>query len=217
MGARRPLVSAKGALAGFEFRLGEALMTRLLQRRDGAAGAAQCGALLAAMRQCIQQGLVALTELPLAWLLRCEQPGMVVPGMYLLIRPGADMPSAEDSQALLGRLRQAGAQVGWRLADAPALVALGRPDFIVPAPAQRQERQGRNERGRARRHALRLAGQSYPQAPGLALLLLDLPDVDAMEALLAPPVALATCRLDAKSGEAGRWRYSMRCRRRRAR
>ncbi|MBB4843333.1 EAL and modified HD-GYP domain-containing signal transduction protein [Paucibacter oligotrophus] len=200
VGARRPLVSAKGALAGFDFQLGEALLARLLQRRDAAAGAAQCGALLAAMRQCIQQGFVALTELPLAWLLRCEQPGVVLPGMYLLIRPGAEMPAAEQAQALLGRLRQGGALLGWRLEHAPALAALGRPDFIVPVLQNGGTGQGEMSEA-ARRHALRLAGQSYPQTPGLPLLLLDLPDVDAMEALLAPPVALATCRLDAGSGE----------------
>ncbi|WP_231512265.1 HDOD domain-containing protein [Paucibacter sp. KBW04] len=203
VGARRPLVSAKGALAGFEFQLGEALLARLLQRRDAATGAAQCSALLAAMRQCIQQGFVALTELPLAWLLRCEQPGVVLPGMYLLLRPGDEMPAAEAAQALLSRLRQAGALVGWRLADGPALLALGRPDFIVPDLQKDKRAQGGagEMSDAARRLAMRLAAQSYPQAPGLALLLLDLPDVDAMEALLAPPVALASCRLDAKSGE----------------
>jgi len=199
VGARRPLVSAKGALAGFEFQLGEALMRRLLQRRDAAAGAAQCGALLAAMRQCIQQGFVALTELPLAWLLRCEQPGVVLPGMYLLLRPGEEMPAVDEAQALLSRLRQAGALVGWRLADAAPLLALGRPDFVVPD--LQQDKSGKGEMSEAaRRHAMRLAGQSYPQERGLSLLLLDLPNVDAMEALLAPPVALATCRLDAQSG-----------------
>lgn len=179
-------------------------MARLLQRRDAVTGAAQCSALLAAMRQCIQQGFVALTELPLAWLLRCEQAGVVMPGMYLLLRPSDEMPGAEEAQALLSRLRQAGALVGWRLVDAPSLLALGRPDFIVPdLQKDKSAKSGGGEMSdAARRLAMRLAGQSYPQAPGLAVLLLDLPDVDAMEALLAPPVALATCRLDAKSAEA---------------
>ncbi|MBY0236134.1 MAG: hypothetical protein K2W93_14230, partial [Burkholderiaceae bacterium] len=192
VGARRPLVSAQGHLAGFEFQLGAAQQERLLARADASTGAAHANALLAAMRLCVAQGLRALTELPLAWLARSvdanEQPGAVLAGMVLLIRPGAPLASSEQALALLARLRAAGALVGWRQQYGQALAELGRPDFVVPQLAEASS-------DAARRQAISLC---LLQSGALPQLLLDLPDVDALEALLnQPSVMLASCRLDA--------------------
>ncbi|MDC8783761.1 HDOD domain-containing protein [Roseateles koreensis] len=189
VGARRPLISEQGALAGFEFRLGETLMARLIQRGDPTAGAAQSQALLAAMRLSIQQGFVALTELPLAWLAHCTAPNALAPGMYFLVRPSLVPESFEHARDSLARLRAAGAQVGWRQIDVEPLMMLGAPDFVAPRLLPDMSEA-------AQRHALRLSAQTCPQVPQL---LLDMPDVDAMESLLKPPVCLATCRMDAGS------------------
>lgn len=192
VGARRPLVSVQGHLAGFEFQLGAAQQERLLARADASTGAAHANALLAAMRLCVAQGLRALTELPLAWLARSvdanEQADAVLAGMVLLIRPGAPMSSSEQALTLLARLRAAGALVGWRQQYGQALAELGRPDFIVPQLAEAGS-------DAARRQAI---SRCLLQNGALPQLLLDLPDVDALEALLnQPSVMLASCRLDA--------------------
>jgi hypothetical protein len=182
MGAHRPLISAHGSLAGFEFHGAAALLMRL----DGAAANAYTANLLGAMRLCAAQGLSALAELPLGWLLRGTPQQQWVPGMHLLLR--AEAP-CEDSAAigeLLTRLRGAGVRVGWDpQATSPMPAAAGRPDFMPLRASARHD-------ASAWRQAIAAAAERWPGTP---LLLLDLPTVELMEAVLAPPVLWATCSL----------------------
>jgi len=181
-GAHRPLVSAQGSLAGFEFHGGAALHKRL----DGAAASAYTANLLGAMRLCVAQGLSALAELPASWLLRGTQQQQLVPGMHLLLRADASCADAPAVHEMVARLRAAGACVGWDpLATPPMLAAAGHPDFMpVRVPAGRE--------APAWRSAIAAAAERWPGTP---LLLLDLPAVELMEAVLGPPVLWATCSL----------------------
>jgi hypothetical protein len=181
-GAQRPLVSAEGSLAGFEFHAAAALRKRL----DGAAASAYTANLLGAMRLCVTQGLSALAELPAGWLLRGALQQQLVPGMHLLLRADASCDDAVAVYELLARLRAAGVRVGWDpLAMPPMPAATGQPDFMpVRAPAGHD--------APAWRLAIAAAAERWPGRP---LLLLDLPAVELMEAVLGPPVLWATCML----------------------
>lgn len=139
------------------------------------------------MRLCIGQGLVALAEFPAIWLARGEDAALCA-GMYLVLAPDAVFDDAEAVGKLLARLRQAGTQVGWRADLRPgtgrASPATGiAADFlVVPAPPLP---------GLA---GWRAAGAALAaSAPGVAQVLLDLPNVDVMEAMLGPAVLLAAC------------------------
>jgi len=181
-GARRPLVSAQGRLAGFEFQIGGAMLGRL----QGPAAAAYTANLLGAMRLCCGQGLGALAELPASWLAQAAQDRDLVRGMHLLLRPDPLFEDADGICALISRLRRAGVQVGWSPLSRPAMAkAAGRPDFMpLPPPATPD--------AQAWQQALHAAAERWP---GLPLLLLELPSVEVMEAVLAPPVAWAACAI----------------------
>lgn len=85
--------------------------------------------------------------------------------------PGMMLLTSRDADAALAaRLRQLKVSLGWRPAEVPAGL---KPDFLLATAAQ---------------------SQGFPAWPGVPLVLLDAPDVDAMEALLCPPVTLAACR-----------------------
>lgn len=188
LGARRPLVSTQGALAGFEFHVSPAMVARLLTRNDGAAAKACTAGVLAAMRLCAGQRLITLAELPSTWLAAgAADDAAFVPGMHLVLRP--PWPAAEVLTALLDSLRRAGVRAGVRPADAAPIAA---PDFIVPDAAAQADL--------PRWHAaLRDSASRWPDVP---LVLLDLPNIDLLEAVLAPPVALAACALGAENAPA---------------
>ncbi|HMO48096.1 MAG TPA: HDOD domain-containing protein [Rubrivivax sp.] len=185
-GARRPLVSAQGRLAGFEFQIGPAMFAR----PAGPAVAACTANLLGAMRLCCSQGLGALAELPASWLARVPDKDLAH-GMHLLLRPDALCADADAVCALISRLRRAGVRAGWNPLSASAAPAMpkaaGRPDFMpVTAPAEADTA--------AWQQAVRQAGERWP---GVPLLLLELPSVEALEELLAPDVLWAACSLGA--------------------
>lgn len=187
VGARRPLVSAQGSIAGFEFQLGEATLRRLLARGDPAAAHASTSSLLGAMRLCAQGGVLAFGELPAAWLMRSAGPDSVCAGMHLALAGGAPgVPSeAPDPAALAERIRawrSAGAAIGWHQQAAAPVPGL-RPDFLTLqagslAPPALIDR-------------LRQAGGGPP------LVALDLPGIEALEAALRAGVRLAGCRIEA--------------------
>jgi len=181
-GARRPLVSAQGRLAGFEFQVGAAMLNRL----QGAAASAYTTNLLGAMRLCCQQGLGALAELPASWLAQGAQDRDLARGMHLLLRADALFDDADATCALISRLRRAGVLVGWSPRSTPAVPrAAGRPDFMpLPAPATPD--------AVAWQQAVDAAAERWPDMP---LLLLELPAVDVMESLLAPPILWAACTI----------------------
>ena len=185
VGARRPLVSAQGALAGFEFHAGALDPRRMRRADDVAIAAAYTGNLLGAMRLCTSQGLAALAELPFAWLARCERDDLFSSGMHVVLQadPVSDAPAT--ASALVARLRSQGVRVGWDPLGAATvtLADAGRPDFApLRAPAS-------GDTAAWRTAAAALAGR----CPGVPQVLLDLPAVDVMEALLGPTVLLAAC------------------------
>jgi len=180
-GARRPLVSAQGRLAGFEFRAGGAAFDRL----QGPAIAACTANLLGAMRLCAGQGMGALSELPAGWLAAVPET-QFAQGMHLSLRADASCQDIDATCALVNKLRRAGARAGWNPLATPALpAAAGRPDF-VPLPAMP------GADAQAWRAAVQAAAARWP---GMPLALLELPSVEAMEAVLAPPVAWAACSI----------------------
>ena len=185
-GAQRPLVSAQGRLAGFEFQLGAAAMRRLQERADGAAVAAYTGNLLGAMRLCAGRDLAALAALPASWLARSAQDRDLAPGMHLLLQPDALCADSDAVCALITRLRRAGVRTGWDPLTEPRLpAAAGRPDFMpLRAP------QGGDIT--AWQQALAVAAQRWP---GVPLLLLELPGVHVLEAVLGPPLLWASCSI----------------------
>ena len=155
VGARRPLVSANGGLAGFEFHAAALDPRRIRRADDPAVAAAYTGNVLGAMRLCTSQGLSALAELPATWLMRCERDDLFTPGMHLLVRtdPAADQPAS--ACALATRLRALGVQVGWdpTNGDALAPAAALQPDFVplrAPGASNAQAWQ-RGRRALARR------------------------------------------------------------------
>lgn len=183
LGAQRPLVAPGGQLAGFEFHVGSSLMARLRRREDEPTIVAATASLLGAMRLCIGRGPLALAALPAAWLVKAAAtPGAIVPGMLLTLLPDECFADADRLAALLQQLRSAGARVGWA-ADVRAPGAL--PDHVVLPRPPVGDLAGWQ-------HAIESTAACWK---GVPLLLPELPDVDMLEALLKPPVALAGCAL----------------------
>lgn len=180
-GARRPLVSAQGRLAGFEFQIGSVMLGRL----QGPAAAACTSNLLGAMRLCATQGLDALAELPASWLAQAPERDLSR-GMHLLLRADPLFEDVDAICALITRLRRAGAAVGWSASGTTAMPrAAGRPDFMPLRPPTTAGAQAWTQ-------ALQQAAERWP---GMPLVLLELPSVEVMEAVLAPPVAWAACSI----------------------
>lgn len=187
VGARRPLVSAKGTLAGFEFHAGALDPRRLRRGEDPAVVAAYATNILGAMRLCTSQGLAAVAELPAAWLARCTGDKLFGPGMHLLLRvdPAHDASAAVD---VARRLRAAGASVGWDpFASASVVLAdAGKPEFMpLGAPPARDD-------ATAWRAAIAAAAG---RCSGVPVLLLDLPSIETLESVLGPGVLMAACNL----------------------
>lgn len=183
IGARRPLVSPKGQIAGFEFHLGEATLRRLRGRSDAAAASACTSSLLGAMRLCAQGGRAAYGELPPSWLLLSSTTDSPLRGMHLSLADGDDDPV--DTNALAQRIaswREAGAMVGWRQGPAPAFAAGLKPDFLTLHAAGMEPAE--------------LLAALRANLNGVPLIALDLPGIDALEAALKAGARLACCHID---------------------
>lgn len=186
MVVRRPLVSVGGALAGYEFCVDLPPSLYAPGTPDDPRGQLRATAVLKAMHACITAhgSLLALAELPASWVARCLGEGLYTRGMYLVLREDAmyrDMPALN---ALIARLRDAGVLLGWRMPEHRSdPLPEGRPDFLPLAAHNRASLDDW-------RQTLALGRHRWPDVPQV---LLDQPDVELMEGLLAPPVALATC------------------------
>ncbi|HSW06626.1 HDOD domain-containing protein [Aquabacterium sp.] len=183
IGARRPLVSTQGGIAGFEFHLGEATLRRLRSRGDPAAATACASSLLGAMRLCAQNGQAAYGELPASWLTRGSTADPLISGMHLALVDDDDKADAAVLAQRIALWRGAGAAIGWAQGTAPRFATGLRPDFHTL--------QARALEPAALLQALRSG------APGVSLIALDLPGIDALEAALAAGVRLACCHIDA--------------------
>lgn len=186
VGAHRPLVSTKGAIVGFEFRIADAALQRLRERADPAAAAAGTTAVLAAMRLTAQRGQVAFSELPAGWLARAGHEALL-PGMHIaLAARGTDDPPAAELPGLLAAWRGAGASIGWRPGATPAgLPPDARPDFLLFHAIDG-----------AIAALIDVLRSQRTSDPALPLVVLDLPGIDALEAALFVGVNLAACSLD---------------------
>ncbi len=128
IGARRPLISAKGRLVGFEFCLAEATLARLRRWEDEPTAYEHALALFTSMRIATDAGRLAYTELPVGWLERLPATIAIAPGMLIGV-PQIDAMgefTPESCSAILA-MRAVGAKVGWT-GDFPR--AFG-PDFLL--------------------------------------------------------------------------------------
>ncbi len=173
IGARRPLLSPRGEVAGFEFRIADALM----QRADAAARAAHTISLLTAMQLTARGGRVSLGELPASWLMHPQVGALLAPGMLMCI--GRDATGETDARVQAARLlRAGGVRVGWLVQDADAH---GVPDFVLLRPGPDQQVAALLQ---SARHVV--AGHA-----GLGMVATDLPNLDDLELALAQGVQYA--------------------------
>lgn len=186
LGARRPLLSADGAVAGFEFRLSDTLM----QRAQGPAQSAHLQAILLAMRATAVAGRVALTELPASWLLKPQAAPLLCPGMLICLR--RDEASSEPAafRHAVDAVRAGGAHAGWT-AD-----PLGGPGCIDPEPDFLLFRPTESVPIGATVQAVRNAVASMPR---LCLVATDLPGLEVIELALKLGVRFASGSMSAAS------------------
>jgi len=171
IGARRPLLSPRGEVAGFEFRIAEALM----RRADATAQAAHTVALLTAMQVTARAGRVSLAELPAGWVLRPHVAPLLAPGMLIGLRAeGVAADPAVRAQAALV-LREGGVRVGWAADEAPAASDTRiAPDFVLLRPRTSMPVAS----------MLRAAHDATAGHPELGVVVTDLPSLDDLELAL---------------------------------
>jgi EAL and modified HD-GYP domain-containing signal transduction protein len=180
-GVRRPLISAKGDIAGFEFRLSESTQRRLLERDDPAARSAHTAALLTAMRLTAVTGRLAFAELSADWLRAAELPQLMTRGIVIGLSKG---PPADGWHQCAAALRTTGARIGWSEHSALGVT----PDFRLvrlseqplddlPAIAQRWS----------------------AQHPGAPLVVAEAASIDDVEAALRAGAHYASGEMSARS------------------
>ena len=174
-GVRRPLLDRKGSVAGFEFSLPEALANRARQQGDLTALAAHCLAMFSGMRQAIAAGQVAVAALPVSVLGRPRVLPQVPVGAMIAITDEPDI----DGIAAIAAMRSRGVRVGATRAELPGAQFL----LVDASPLDSQA-------------FARLAESARQDVPERALVVVGLPDIDAVEAALAGPAELAAGRLD---------------------
>ena len=130
IGARRPLISAEGAIAGFEFRIGAPIIQRLQRRADERTQAAHVAAVLSSAQWMTQRGRKGLARLPVDWLVHAT--GMTVgAGLMIALEQAAGSTRSPEAvaatDAVILRLREAGVRLGWELMSDLGL----EPDFVL--------------------------------------------------------------------------------------
>jgi c-di-GMP-related signal transduction protein len=171
IGARRPLLSSRGEVAGFEFRIAEPLM----RRADSPAQTAHTLALLTAMRVTAQGGRVSLAELPPAWLMKPQVEPLLAPSMLIGLFEDPARPDPALRAQAAQRLRSAGVRVGWVNGDSQAQSGNDLlPDFVlvrprVPTPVA---------------DLLRISHASGSTQPGVGIVMTDLPSLEDLELAL---------------------------------
>lgn len=188
VGAHRPLISVRGEIAGFEFRIADAALQRLAARADPTAARAGASSLLAAMRLCAQGGQVAYAEIPAGWIALIDGSEWL-PGMHaaLIAHEEADAIDAAAAQQALAGWRAAGAAIGWASDTTPAALAAESPDFLLLR---------RDDDPALLMSALRHCRESHP---GVPLIAPDLPNLAALEATLQAGITYAACRIDGQA------------------
>lgn len=181
-GVRRPLVSASGEVAGFEFTL-PAVANKRSREGNPQAHLDDAISLLQTMQPVLDEERIALICLPLQLLMQPELIDHLPKGAWLCLADANQPPSTaeEERQALLSALKACGVKVGLQLANADGAEAqLDDFDFVViaagPSGVQPQ---------------LQRLRQLRSQHPERALIVRGLPDVDAIERALAAGATLA--------------------------
>ncbi len=189
--ARRPLIASSGAVAGFEFRIGEDVARHVKRRSDAYARSARVDALLTAAYGIGQTGRIGFARMPAQWLVHATEAD-IEPGVLIGLE---SMPSvlpipqssAAIEQAVL-MLRAKGVQVGWE----PDFDGRIQPDFVML-------RQGAS----AMSTLLDSIG-TWPAAwQGLPILVTDIGDVEELEMALYNGVTYACGVLDRDTGSGG--------------
>lgn len=184
IGARRPLISSTGAVAGFEFRIGEDVARQLKRQADPHAQAARVAALLASAQVIVQTGRIGFARMPAQWLVHATGAD-VGPGVLIgLESTPAVVPILQATVAIehaVLALRAKGVQVGWGL-EFDARIP---PDFVLL-------RQGANSMSTV----LDSIRTCPAQWQGLPVLVTDICDVEELEMALYNGVTYACGALD---------------------
>ena len=176
-GIKRPLVDARGGVAGFELLLPAALEQRLVAKGDAAAMAAHQALLLVALRPLLAAGRLGVVNLPAAVLARCAAAEQQLAGALFVVPDLAAVPPA-----LASLLRGRGAKLG--VPDGPPEQSPN-ADFV-----QLQGSAGGLD-------TLLLSAQRWHEArPRLPLLATRLLQIDDVEHLLQRGFWLAGGQLD---------------------
>ena len=186
VGARRPLVSANGAVQGYEFRLAEALQKRLGRRVDQQGQAAYLAALMASARLVAQAGRIGFARVPADWLVHADAAqvgGSIWIGLEQVDSQGAGPELQAALESAIVQLRNSGAKLGWGADKLPGLV----PDFVLL-------RQGAEPMA-----ALLGAMQTWPAAlRARPTLLTDVADIDDLELALDQGIHMVCGALTAR-------------------
>lgn len=177
--ARRPLISGRGEIAGFEFRLNDATQWQLINLADPAAETAFAVALMGAMRTTMQSGRVAYAALAPDVLLRAEVAQQLGPRMMLCIQPPEVLTTATIER--VDALRMSGALIGWPgnwLAAAPRRP---RADFVSLQYV-----------GGAIDGLLAAKQQWVQTIPGVSTVASDIASIDDLELAVRSGVSLAS-------------------------
>ena len=179
IGARRPLIATDGAIAGFEFRIGDMAMRRLQQRGDARVQAAHVVAVLSSASWMAQKGRTGVARIPGDWLVHAAGwvgcPGVMI-ALEEAVGPTPLPEAAAANHAEIRRLRDSGVKLGWELMSD---LGLG-PDFVLI-------RQGEQDMA-----AMMAAMRAWPDAlKGLPVIATNIVSTEDLELALQGGVAYA--------------------------
>ncbi len=177
--ARRPLISGRGEIAGFEFRLNDATQWQLINLADAEAETTFAVALLGAMRATTQSGRIAYAVISSDLLIRPEVAEQIGPRMMLCVRPpDAPMPGTIER---IDALRMSGALIGWQGAWLAAVPRRPRADFVSLQYV-----------GGAIDGLLAAKQQWVQLIPGVSTIATDIASIDDLELAVRSGVSLAS-------------------------
>ncbi len=182
--ARRPLIASSGAVAGFEFRIGEDVARHLKRQSDAYARSARVAALLTAAYGIGQTGRIGFARMPAAWLVHATEAD-VGPGVLIGLESMPSVVPIPQSSAAIERavlmLRAKGVRVGWE----PDFDGHILPDFVML------------RQGASTMSTLLDSIHTWPAAwQSLPILVTDISDVEELEMALYNGVTYACGVLD---------------------
>ena len=186
IGVRRPLISSAGAVAGFEFRMGEDVVRELKRQADPHAQATRLAALLTSASVMAQAGRIGFARMPAEWLLHARAlevgPGVLI-GLESTLPVVLLAPATVAMEQAVLALRAKGVQVGWGLELGAKIL----PDFVLL-------RQGAHSMSTL----LDSLGARPVEWKGLPVLVTDIGNVEELEMALYNGVTYACGELDSE-------------------